>query len=342
MKKVLVTGGLGYIGSHTVVELCKAGYTPIIGDNLSNAHRSVLPKLEHICGQPLAFFELDFTDALAVERLFENAGPFAGVIHFAAFKAVGESVRNPLKYYHNNVRSTQVLLEAMLRAECSKLVFSSSCTVYGQPEQLPVSEATPFGKAESPYGFTKQISERMISETAAAFPQQLVAALLRYFNPIGAHPSGQIGELPLGPPENLVPYITQTAAGLRDTLTVFGNDYNTSDGTCIRDYIHVCDLAEAHVAALAWLDKQAEGCEPFNLGTGAGNSVQEVIDTFVATTGVELPYRIGGRRPGDVEQIYAEATKAREHFGWSTKRSLKEALADAWNWQQNLAIYEKP
>lgn len=340
MKKVLVTGGLGYIGSHTVVELCKAGYSPVIGDNLSNAHRNVLPKLEQVCGRQLDFYEIDFTDSEAVDALFKEAGPFSGVIHFAAFKAVGESVRNPLKYYHNNIGSTQVLLDAMLRANCKKLVFSSSCTVYGQPEQLPVSEETPFGKAESPYGFTKQISERMIRETAAAFPEQLVAALLRYFNPIGAHPSGQIGELPLGPPENLVPYITQTAAGLRDSLTVFGNDYETSDGTCVRDYIHVCDLAEAHVAALIWLDEKPVGCEAFNLGTGAGNTVQEVINTFVSTTGVELSHRIGDRRPGDVEQIYAEVTKAHKVLGWTTSRSLNDALADAWRWQQNLVLHE--
>ncbi len=336
MKKVLVTGGLGYIGSHTVVELCKAGYTPVIGDNLSNAHLSVLPKLEAICRKKLEFYEIDFTDASAVHALFETAGPFSGVIHFAAFKAVGESVRNPLKYYHNNIGSTQVILDAMLKAGCSRLVFSSSCTVYGQPKHLPVSEVTPFGTAESPYGFTKQISERMIRETAAAFPNQLVATLLRYFNPIGAHPSGQIGELPLGPPENLIPYITQTAAGVRERLTVFGNDYNTPDGTCVRDYIHVCDLAEAHVAALHWLENEQSGCEAFNLGTGMGNTVQEVINTFIEATGVQVPFEVGNRRPGDVEQIYAQADKAQKHFNWRTKRSLRDALVDAWNWQKNV------
>lgn len=341
MKKVLVTGGAGYIGSHTVVELHRAGYLPVIGDNFSNAHPSALKGVEAVVGALPLFVQIDFTDEAAVDLLFETEGPFYGVIHFAAFKAVGESVRSPLKYYHNNLSSTRVLIAAMQRHDCHRLVFSSSCTVYGQPDQLPVTEETPFGEAHSPYGFTKQVCERMIADAVRSGETALSSTLLRYFNPIGAHPSGKIGELPIGPPENLVPYITQCAAGLRDSLTVFGNDYDTPDGTCIRDYIHVCDLAEAHVAALNWLDDHSSVCEAINLGTGKGNTVQEVIDTFVEATGVDLPYQVGQRRPGDVEKIYARADKARELFNWQTRRSLRDALIDAWNWQKQLNLHEK-
>jgi UDP-glucose 4-epimerase len=340
MKKILVTGGAGYIGSHTYIELVNAGYAPIIGDNFSNSHRSVMEGLTEICGFTPALVEIDFSDATAVEALFNSYGPFDGVIHFAAFKAVGESVRAPLTYYRNNLGSTQVLLETMQRHECKTLVFSSSCTVYGQPKCLPVTETAPFEPAHSPYGFTKQVCERMISDAVNATPHQLRAVLLRYFNPIGAHPSGKIGELPLGPPENLVPYLTQSAVGIRGPLTVFGNDYNTPDGTCIRDYIHVCDLAEAHVSALSWLLNQETALESVNLGTGKGNSVQEVIDTFNTTTDGTVDYTIGARRAGDIEQIYASAEKAKTLFNWNTKRSLADALRDAWRWQLELQTRE--
>jgi UDP-glucose 4-epimerase len=334
MSKILVTGGAGFIGSHTVVELVQAGYTPVIVDNLSNSNASVLEGIERITGIPCAFYHVDCTVESDSRAVFEKAGPFEGVIHFAAFKAVGDSVKHPLKYYHNNLNSTRVLLQLMHEFGTRLLVFSSSCTVYGQPESNPVSEDTPLAEAKSPYGYTKQICERMIHDTAQAGP--LGAVLLRYFNPVGAHPSGLIGELPLGVPENLIPYITQTAAGLRSSLTVFGNDYDTPDGTCIRDYIHVVDLAKAHVAALSWLNLNGSGCETFNLGSGAGNSVQEVIDTFTRVTGVALNYSVGPRRAGDVEQIFATASKANTHLQWRCEKSLADALIDAWNWQKKL------
>jgi UDP-glucose 4-epimerase len=340
MKKVLVTGGAGYIGSHTCVELSAAGYLPVIADNLSNSRASAVEGIAELCTQTPVFRQLDFTDYDAVERLFVADGPFHGVIHFAAFKAVGDSVKHPLKYYRNNLQSTEVLLSAMARHGCSLLVFSSSCTVYGQPDVLPVNEDAPIAKAHSPYGLTKQVCEQMIRDTAYAPESALSAVLLRYFNPIGAHPSGLIGELPLGAPENLVPYITQSAAGIRGPLTIFGSDYNTPDGTCVRDYIHVCDLAAAHVSALAWLEKSPKACEPINLGTGTGNSVKEVIDTFQSVTGVPLHYTFGARRSGDVEQIYARADKAWDLLGWRTERTLRDALIDAWNWQ--LQLEKKP
>lgn len=336
MKKVLVTGGAGYIGSHTCVELSAAGYQPVIADNLSNSLESAVAGIAALCERPPVFHKLDLCDATAVEKLFKDEGPFHGVIHFAAFKAVGESVANPLKYYRNNLQTTEVLLSAMVRHGCSLLVFSSSCTVYGQPESLPVSEDAPLVKAHSPYGQTKQVCEQMIADVVNAPGSHITSTLLRYFNPIGAHPSGLIGELPLGPPENLIPYITQSAAGIRGALTVFGNDYNTPDGTCVRDYIHVCDLAAAHVSALQWLESNPGVCEAINLGTGSGNSVKEVIDLFQEATGVDLKYSIGPRRKGDVEQIYAKADKANALLGWSTQRSLHDALVDAWNWQQKL------
>ncbi len=332
MKKVLVTGGAGYIGSHTCVELSDAGYTPVIADNLSNSSSSALEGIAALCAYPPEFHNIDFTDREAVNRLFVQEGPFHGVIHFAAFKAVGESVKNPLKYYRNNLQSTEVLLSAMSQHGCALLVFSSSCTVYGQPKVLPVNEAAPIARAHSPYGFTKQVCEQMITDAVNAPGSDLSATLLRYFNPIGAHPSGLIGELPLGPPENLVPYITQSAAGLRGPITIFGSDYNTPDGTCVRDYIHVCDLAAAHVRALSYMEHTPKACEAFNLGTGKGNSVKEVIDTFQEATGTPLHYTFGSRRPGDIEQIYAQADKALNLLGWRTERSLRNALVDAWNW----------
>lgn len=341
MNRILVTGGAGYIGSHTVVELINAGYEPVIADNLSNSRMTVLDGIEHTCGKRPEFHLVDFSDREAVRALFNAFGGFDGVIHFAAFKAVADSVREPLKYYRNNVQATEILLSAMLEFSCRHLVFSSSCTVYGQPASLPVSEETPFGAAHSPYGRSKQICEHMITETLKAGGNDLAAVMLRYFNPIGAHPLGKIGELPLGTPENLVPYLTQSAAGIRGPLTIFGDDYNTPDGTCIRDYIHVCDLAEAHVSAMRWLRGKPAGCEAVNLGTGKGNSVREVIDTFTEATGLPLQFTTGERRRGDVEQIYASADKARNLLNWCTTRSLREALVDAWNWQQQLKTREK-
>lgn len=337
MKKVLVTGGAGYIGSHTCVELHKAGFTPVIMDNLSNSDERMLDGIASIVGEAPIFIQADVTDSAAVSKAFSDYGPFVAVIHFAAFKAVGASVNEPLSYYRNNVGSTQVLLENMQRHGCHRLVFSSSCTVYGQPDHLPVNEESPLAVAQSPYGFSKQVCERMIQDSARAPKASLSAVLLRYFNPIGAHPSGKIGELPLGVPENLVPYITQTAAGLRDSLTVFGDDYQTSDGTCIRDYIHVCDLAEAHVQAMNWLLEHPRAIEAVNLGTGKGNTVKEVIQTFERVSGTALNWTMGPRRPGDVEKIFASADKAAQLFHWQTRFSLEDALRDAWNWQQSLS-----
>ncbi|NNE55684.1 MAG: UDP-glucose 4-epimerase GalE, partial [Flavobacteriales bacterium] len=267
-------------------------------------------------------------------------GPFDGVIHFAAYKAVGESVKEPLKYYHNNVGSLVVLLQTMQNHGVTNLVFSSSCTVYGQPETLPVTEKSPLQEAASPYGYTKQVCERILLDLGKGSSVNLKSVLLRYFNPIGAHPSGAIGELPLGPPENLVPYITQTAAGIRDSLTVFGDDYNTSDGTCVRDYIHVVDLAAAHVAALAKAASLEGSSAIFNLGTGRGNSVKEVIDTFEEVSGEKLNYTLGPRRPGDVEQIYASVDLAEKELGWSCQYELSDALKHAWNWQKTLKLKE--
>ncbi|MFT4780119.1 MAG: UDP-glucose 4-epimerase [Flavobacteriales bacterium] len=336
MKKVLVTGGAGFIGSHTVVELCEAGYTPIIVDNFSNSHPDVLKGLAAILEHEVKHYAIDCTNEAAVEAVFEQEGPFFGIIHFAAFKAVGDSVRRPLAYYRNNLLSTEVLLHKMAAHNCHRLVFSSSCTVYGQPENLPVTEQTKFQPASSPYGYTKQVCEQMITDVVASKQSDFSAVLLRYFNPIGAHPSGEIGELPIGVPENLIPYITQTAAGKRAELIVFGNDYETLDGTCVRDYIHVVDLAKAHVAALEWVQNHTSTCEAFNLGTGNGNTVKEVIDTFTEATGVHVAHRIGKRREGDVVKIWASPLKAEKELGWKTSLSLKQALIDAWNWEKKL------
>lgn len=347
MKKVIVTGGAGYIGSHVVVELHAAGYTPILVDNFSNSTPDVVQRVAGIIGAPVQAHQVDCNDGVALAQVFRAHAPIFGAIHFAAFKAVGESVREPTKYYRNNVGSLVTLLDVMRAAEVSNLVFSSSCTVYGQPEILPVTEGTPMLPAESPYGRSKQICEDLINDVVASGRHQsghsLQAVTLRYFNPIGAHASARIGELPLGPPENLVPYITQTAAGLREKLTVFGDDYDTADGTCVRDYIHVVDLARAHVRALEWLlarrdtGEAAQGVnEVFNLGTGRGASVMEVIRTFEEVSGQKLNYVIGQRRPGDVVQTYAAVDKAQTRLGWRAEMSLGAALRDAWAWQQAL------
>jgi UDP-glucose 4-epimerase len=335
---VIVTGGAGFIGSHAVVELAEAGYEPIVVDDFSNSNRSVLDGLETILGGKIPCHAIDCNDSDALRLVFESEGPIKGVIHFAAFKAVGESVARPLAYYRNNIGSLVTLMEVMREFAVRDLVFSSSCTVYGQPDTLPVTEETPRKPALSPYGHTKQICESIIEDAVRA-ELPLRTAVLRYFNPIGAHPSSQIGELPLGAPENLVPFITQSAAGLRDRVTVFGDDYPTPDGSCIRDYIHVVDLAVAHVKSLQWLDSQDTPCmrEVFNLGTGSGSSVLEVIAAFERASGVALKYRVGERRSGDIEKIYANADKAERMLQWRVERSMEEAMRDAWNWQLALA-----
>jgi UDP-glucose 4-epimerase len=325
--KILVTGGAGFIGSHTVAELIEAGFAPIILDDFRNSQKSVLEGLYRITGQEIPFYEGDCNDAEMLENLFRSEA-IGGVIHFAAYKAVGESVEQPLKYYENNLHSTVLLLKTMKRFGVNQLVFSSSCTVYGQPEQLPVTEQTPRAEAASPYGNTKIICEDIIRHHVASKPG-LKAISLRYFNPIGAHPSAEIGELP---------YLTQVAAGIRKQLTVFGNDYRTPDGTCIRDFIHVVDLAKAHVAALKLLSEQAEMnyYDIFNIGTGQGNSVLELIHTFEEVNQVKLNYKFGPGRPGDVEQIYAEVEKANKFLKWKAERSLSESLRDAWRRQKKM------
>jgi UDP-glucose 4-epimerase len=335
MKKVLVTGGAGYIGSHTVVELFNHGFIPVIVDNFSNSDERVLLGLEDILGFKPILYRSDCADYHSLKEVFRAETPDA-IIHFAAFKAVGESTQQPTRYYRNNIDSLLTVLELMEEFQVRDIVFSSSCTVYGQPDELPVSENSKQKSATSPYGYTKQVCERILLDACAARPE-LRCTLLRYFNPIGAHPSGLIGELPFGIPNNLVPYIAQTAAGIREKLIIHGNDYQTPDGTCIRDYIHVCDLAMAHVRALEWLDSQSRVCEPFNLGQGKGNSVKEVIETFVSVNGVPVQVEVGPRRTGDVEQVWAEASKALRVLNWKTERSLATGLRDAWRWQQHLS-----
>lgn len=334
--RILVTGGAGFIGSHTVVALIDAGFEPIIVDNFGNSERTVLDGLARILGRPVICYEDDCNDREAMSRIFATEN-LAGIIHFAAYKAVGESVQQPVKYYRNNLDSLLLLLELMPQHGVETLVFSSSCTVYGQPEHLPVTEETPRLPAMSPYGNTKAIGEDFLRDAVRA-KLPIKAISLRYFNPIGAHPSAEIGELPRGVPANLIPFITQTAAGLRPSLTIFGADFDTPDGTCIRDYIHIMDLAEAHVRALQLLAGQetVPSYDIFNVGTGHGETVLTVIKTFEAVTGQKLNYQIGPRRPGDVEKIYAEVTKVNQVLGWYARRSLAEGLADAWRWQQKI------
>lgn len=333
-----MTGGAGFIGSHTVVSLVEAGFEPVIIDDFSNSQRSALDGLRAILGRDVTCYSADCNDPAVMNDIFGKED-LSGIIHFAAFKAVGESVQQPLKYYRNNLDSLMLLLELMPKYGVKNLVFSSSCTVYGQPKQLPVTEETPRLPAQSPYGNTKAISEDIIRDVVTA--QAPIRALaLRYFNPIGAHPSAEIGELPLGVPANLVPFITQTAAGIRSSLTVYGNDYNTPDGTCVRDYIHVMDLAEAHVQALRKLSESAEDSsyDVINIGTGRGETVLTIIKTFEQETGVTLNYTIGPRRPGDVEQVYADVTKANQELDWTAQRTLAQSLQDAWRWQQKLSL----
>jgi UDP-glucose 4-epimerase len=332
--KVLVTGGTGYIGSHTVVELQKEGYKVIIIDNLSNSDISVLDGITDITGVRPLFGEIDLCDSKELESFITSNQGIDAIIHFAAHKAVGESVQNPIKYYRNNLVSMVNVLDIMKRFTISSLVFSSSCTVYGQPDKLPVTEDAPVQPAISPYGNSKQIGEEFISDLMKVSPE-LKAISLRYFNPVGAHPSGSIGELPIGVPENLVPYITQTAAGVRESLKVFGDDYNTPDGSCIRDYLHVVDLAKAHVVSLERLLSGANrnNYEVFNLGTGIGVSVLEAIKTFKEATGIEINYTVTSRREGDIEKIWADPSLANSELKWKTELSLKDAMSSAWKWE---------
>ncbi|RAU84151.1 UDP-glucose 4-epimerase GalE [Pontibacter arcticus] len=334
--KIVVTGGAGYIGSHTVVELVEAGYEPIIIDNFSNTEERSLEGIASILGRSVTCHRIDCTDVSAMRTVFQQEQNIAGVIHFAAFKAVGESVAEPMKYYHNNVGSLVALLQVMQETNVTNLVFSSSCTVYGIPEQLPVTEETPVQKANSPYGNTKKVCEDILTDLAVS-GSEVRSIALRYFNPVGAHPSAKIGELPLGVPNNLVPFITQTAAGIREQLTIFGEDYDTPDGTCIRDYVHVVDLAKAHVVAIdRLLQGKAEPIEFYNIGTGTGNTVLEAIKAFESASGIQLNYKVGPRRAGDVPKIYADVTKATEVLGFRTTSTLEEAMLSAWNWQLQL------
>lgn len=334
---ILITGGAGFIGSHTYVVLKENGFTPIIVDNFSNSSIQVIKNLETICQEPVVYYHLDVNDPNTYDQVFKEH-KVDGIIHFAASKAVGESVENPLKYYKNNVASTILLLEKMKEYHIKNLVFSSSCTVYGQPAELPVTEKSPVQVAISPYGNTKQMCEEIIADTTQA-SHDLKSISLRYFNPIGAHPSALIGELPLGPPANLIPFLTQSVAGLRGPLQVFGTDYPTSDGYAIRDYIHVCDLAEAHVKALQHLLAQKGNSsyyDFFNIGTGEGTSVLQIIHAFEKTTGEKVQYELKPRRSGDITSVYAANGKSKDVLGWKSKRSLEESLKDAWAWQKAL------
>jgi len=335
-KKILVTGGTGYIGSHTVVELQQAGYDVVIIDNLSNSNADVLEGITRITGKRPVFDKLDCTDFNAMKALFRKYS-FDGIIHFAASKAVGESVQKPLTYYRNNLVSLINLLELMPENDVKGIVFSSSCTVYGEPDMNPIDETAPIKPAASPYGNTKQINEEIIQDFIHS-GAPVKSIILRYFNPIGAHPSAEIGELPLGVPQNLVPYITQTGIGIRQQLSVFGNDYNTPDGSCIRDFINVVDLAKAHVIAIERMleDKSDDKVEIFNLGTGTGLSVLELINLFEKVSGEPLHYQIAGRREGDIEQIWAQPDKANNVLGWTAKETIEDTMASAWRWQQRL------
>ena len=332
-----MTGGTGYIGSHTVVELQNSGYEVVIVDNLSNSNADVVDNIEAVSGIRPAFEKVDCLDFQALEGVFSKYPGIKGVIHFAASKAVGESVQKPLLYYRNNLVSLINILELMPAHGVEGIIFSSSCTVYGQPDHLPVTEQAPIKKAESPYGNTKQINEEIIRDTVAS-GSPIRAILLRYFNPIGAHPSALLGELPNGVPQNLVPYITQTAIGIRPQLSVFGDDYNTPDGSCIRDFINIVDLAKAHVVAMARIlgKKQKEEVEVFNIGTGRGLSVLELIHAFEKATGVKLNYKIVGRRAGDIEQVWADPQYANNELGWKAETSIEDTLSSAWNWQLKL------
>jgi UDP-glucose 4-epimerase len=337
MQKILVTGGTGFIGSHTVVELQNNGFEVVIADDLSNSNENVVSQIAEITKKKPLFELVNLANEEACKKLFSKHSDIAAVIHFAASKAVGESVEKPLFYYKNNLCSLLNVLENMTIQNINSIVFSSSCTVYGQPKNLPVNEQSPLQPAESPYGNTKKISEEILFDCTKATSIKVIS--LRYFNPIGAHESAMIGELPIGVPNNLMPFITQTAAEIRKELSVFGNDYNTPDGTCIRDYIHVVDLAKAHVVALNRMlnNQQKKSIEYFNVGTGNGFSVLDVIKSFEKTSGQNLNYQIVGRRPGDIEQIWADPKLANEELGWEAEKSLDEMTESAWNWQKKLS-----
>ena len=334
--KILVTGGLGFIGSHTVVELQNEGFDVVIIDNLSNSSENVIDGIVAISGKKPIFEQMDLREKSAVQDFFSRHSDVAGVIHFAASKAVNESVENPLLYYENNINTLVYILQELQKKESANFIFSSSCTVYGEAEKMPITESAPVQPALSPYGNTKQIGEDIITETCKV--SGINSILLRYFNPIGAHPSAHIGELPIGVPQNLVPYITQTGIGLRQQLSVYGDNYPTEDGTCIRDYIHVVDLARAHVIALQRLinKKNLDKVETFNLGTGTGSSVLEVITTFEKVSGKPLPYKIVDRREGDIISAYANTDKANNVLGWKAKSTLEDGLTSAWKWEQKI------
>ncbi len=335
MKKIIVTGGLGYIGSHTTVELHNHGYIPVIIDNLSNSHIGILHQLNDITGKRLPFYQADITEKETLDEIIKKEGQINGVIHFAAYKSVNESIKLPVKYYQNNLMGLLSVLQVIKNHQIPNFVFSSSCTVYGDTEKLPVTEDTPMGFTPSPYGATKQMSERMIDDFVFANPD-IKSISLRYFNPVGAHSSGKIGELPIGIPANLMPYITQTAMGIRPKLYVFGNDYNTPDGTAIRDYIHVTDLAIAHIKALEYAQNQPHANNTkINIGTGKGYSVLDVIHNFEKTTGQKIPFEMAPRRAGDVEAIYADNHLARTLLKWTPKHSLSEMTKSAWAWEVN-------
>ena len=331
---VLVTGGAGYIGSHTVVELIQAGYKVTVVDSLERSEQRIIEGVESITKTKVDFHKLDCLDFSALDALFSKNN-FTSVIHFAAYKSVNESVVKPIEYYKNNVGTLITLLEVMKKHQVTDLIFSSSCTVYGQPDQIQVNELAPFKKSESPYGSTKQVCEKILEDAAT---ENFRIISLRYFNPIGAHPSALIGELPIGVPNNLVPYVTQTAAGIREKLLVFGNDYDTTDGSCVRDFIHVCDVAIAHVKAIEYLNNRKETSlfDAFNLGTGIGVSVLELVKKFIEVTGVTINYSIGPRRPGDVVKVYADPKKINTAFGWSTQYDLGQSLLHAWQWEKKL------
>lgn len=335
-KKILVTGGAGYIGSHTVVALIENGYSPVIVDDFRNSQKSVLSALEKITGQSIQSYAIDCCDKKTVQEVFQIEQPY-GIIHFAAYKAVGESVEQPLMYYHNNLQSLIVMLEMVKQFQIETFVFSSSCTVYGEPKDvIAVDENFPISKAFSPYGQTKIICEQILQDFHLAHPDTKIMSL-RYFNPVGAHESALIGEYPIGKPNNLLPFITQTAIGKRDTLTIFGDDYDTPDGTCIRDYIHVSDLAEAHVKSITHLEKQEKGLlDAINVGTGKGTSVKEMVDAFSEVNGVKFSYKVGPRRSGDVPAIFANTEKMQRVLQFTTQRTVLDAVRSAWNWEQTI------
>lgn len=333
-KKILLTGGAGYIGSHTAVELIQQNFEIVIVDDLSRSEARIIEGIENITNQRVNFYKGDCNDSLFLDNVFKKES-IDSLIHFAAYKSVNESVDEPLLYYQNNLGSMINLLSAMKKHQMNKFIFSSSCTVYGQPDAMPVDENAPFKKAESPYGATKQMCERILEDTVNS-NSNLKVISLRYFNPVGAHPSSLIGELPIGAPTNLVPYITQTAAGVREKLTVFGDDYDTADGSCVRDFIDVDDLAKAHVQAIKSIEKISGRYETFNLGTGRGETVLQIVKKFEEVTGVKLNYQIGARRAGDIEKIFANPAKAKEILGWQTKKSIGDSLLNAWNWEKKV------